>query len=307
MADFDVFICHASDDKDAFVRPLAHALRRLGVLVWYDEFSIDIGDSVSRKIDQGIAGSQFGIVVLSKAFLNRRWPEHELRGLVSREIDEDLRILPIWLGITKADVTNFSPSLSDKLAINTQNVDAQDAAIRILRLVRRDLYESHPHAELEKLASGDAIVELQDEIDRLREQISEYQCPHCGAELTSRIDAPVDDEQKHWDVVESFACGYQIFGGSVQYPCPQDPAFPTLDEYTLLVEHVGDGSNKQWRCEAWPKTEMARKVRIDPGLAASEDGARRRVQASYLYRAGKMSNADWFNIHASPTGEPRSR
>ena len=40
----DVFVCHASQDKDGFVRPLAEALRRLGVTVWYDEFSLAIGD-----------------------------------------------------------------------------------------------------------------------------------------------------------------------------------------------------------------------------------------------------------------------
>ena len=56
----DVFICHASVDKTGFVRPFAEALRRLGVTVWYDEFSLEIGDSVSEQIDKGIAAAKFG-------------------------------------------------------------------------------------------------------------------------------------------------------------------------------------------------------------------------------------------------------
>lgn len=301
---YDVFICHASEDKETFVRPLAHALRRLGVGVWYDEFSLQIGDSVSRKIDEGILGSRFGIVVISKAFIGRPWPEHELRGLVNRDVEQDLKILPIWHGVTKADVTRFSPSLSDKFAINTQLVDAQAASIQILRLVRRDLYDAHPHAELEKLVSGEAIFELQAEIESLREQMAEYQCPHCGAELATRVDAPADEEQKHWDVVETFVCGFQVFGGTVQHPCPLDPAYPTLEDYTLVAELVDERPSRQWRCEARPKTAMARRVRIDPSFGDSEPAARRKVESSYLYRSGKMSNAEWFDIQASPSGQP---
>jgi TIR domain len=81
--EYDVFICHASEDKEGFVRPLADALRRLGVSVWYDEFALEIGDSISRQIDKGIAGARFGIVVISRSFIGRPWPEHELRGLVT--------------------------------------------------------------------------------------------------------------------------------------------------------------------------------------------------------------------------------
>lgn len=200
----DVFICHASADKKSFVRPLAEALRRLGVGVWYDEFSIDVGDSVSEQIDKGIAAARFGIVVVSRAFIGRSWPEHELRGLVSRDVEQDLRILPIWHGVSKREVSEWSPSLSDKFAIDTQRDDAQEAAIKILRNVRPDLHRKHPRAELERLASGTALMELQSEIDELRRQIAEYRCPQCGAPLSTRVDAPVDAEEKYWDTIETY-------------------------------------------------------------------------------------------------------
>ena len=292
----DVFICHASDDKENFVRPLAEALRRLGVSVWYDEFSLEIGDSVSQEIDKGIVGARFGIVVVSRAFIGRPWPEHELRGLVNRDVEEDLKILPIWHGVSKREVAEFSPSLSDKFAIDTQSVDAQEAAIRILRHVRPDLYKQHPRAELERLSSGEAIAELQSEIDELREQVADYQCPHCEAPLSTRIDAPVDDEQKHWDLVETYECGFQTFAGMIQRPCPSDPNFPSFSDYDLVCEQTSDQSSRKWQCDARPKTDMARKVRLDTGYGRSEEEARRKVQATYLYRAGRITNREWNHI-----------
>ncbi len=128
------------------MRPLAAALRSLGLSVWYDEFSLRPGASLSRSIDQGIAGSRYGVVVISPAFIAKRWPEYELRGLVSREIEEDAKIIRLWHGVTKKEVLRFSPSLADKIAIDTAQSDAQDVALKILREVRPDIYNKHPRA-----------------------------------------------------------------------------------------------------------------------------------------------------------------
>ena len=69
--EYDVFISHATEDKDSVVRPLAHALRDGGLSVWYDEFELRIGDSLRRKIDTGLAKSRFGVVVLSRSFFGK--------------------------------------------------------------------------------------------------------------------------------------------------------------------------------------------------------------------------------------------
>jgi len=73
---------HASEDKEALVQPLATALAAFGVRAWYDEFTLEAGDSLSRSIDRGLADSRFGVVVLSPSFILKPWPEYELRGLV---------------------------------------------------------------------------------------------------------------------------------------------------------------------------------------------------------------------------------
>jgi len=115
----DVFISHASEDKDSFVRPLAKELTTLGFDVWYDETSLKVGDSLREKIDKGLASSRFGIVVLSEAFFAKNWPQYELNGLVAKEIHGGKVILPIWHKVSKDEVLQFSPTLADKVALNT--------------------------------------------------------------------------------------------------------------------------------------------------------------------------------------------
>ena len=118
----DAFICHASEDKDSLVRPLAERLREEHVDVWFDEFSVQVGDSLRRTIDKGLAQSRFGIVVISPDFFGKQWPQWELDGLVVRQNSERRGvILPVWHGVDEAEVRHFSPSLADKRAANSRD------------------------------------------------------------------------------------------------------------------------------------------------------------------------------------------
>jgi hypothetical protein len=117
--EYDVFISHASEDKDSIVRPLANALKDKGLEVWYDEFELKIGDSLRRKIDVGLSKSNFGIVVISRYFIKKGWTNYELDGLITRTISGEQIMLPIWHNITKQEVIDYSPSLADKVARNT--------------------------------------------------------------------------------------------------------------------------------------------------------------------------------------------
>jgi hypothetical protein len=116
---YDFFISHASEDKESFVRPLAELLIKNGLNVWYDEFQLTIGDSLRKKIDEGLKFSKYGIVVLSRDFFRKNWPEYELNGLVAREMNGVRVILPIWHNVTRDEVLSFSPTLADKVALNT--------------------------------------------------------------------------------------------------------------------------------------------------------------------------------------------
>jgi len=134
---FDVFISHASEDKNEVVRPLANALQAAGLIVWYDEFELRMGDSLRRKIDKGLARSRFGVVVLSRAFFGRGWPEYELDGLVTRANSGDQILLPIWHNVSKREVMGYSPSLADRLARNTATHTVEEIAAEIVDVIRK--------------------------------------------------------------------------------------------------------------------------------------------------------------------------
>lgn len=119
MNKWDVFICHASEDKTAVVEPLAQELHRRGLCVWYDRWVLSIGDSLRRKIDDGLLKSRYGIVILSPYFFQKQWPQWELDGLVQREVKGQKVILPVWHKITREDVASFSLTLADKMAGST--------------------------------------------------------------------------------------------------------------------------------------------------------------------------------------------
>lgn len=138
---YDVFISHASEDKDEVVRPLAQALKQAGLTVWYDELELRIGDSLRRKIDQGLANSRFGVVVLSQAFLRKGWPKYELDGLVTKGIDGDQILLPIWHNISKSEVMAESPSLADRLARSTATHTVEEIAVEIADVVQAAMFE----------------------------------------------------------------------------------------------------------------------------------------------------------------------
>jgi len=133
---YDVFISHATEDKDSIVRPLAKELQDAGLRVWYDEYELKLGDSLRRKIDAGLANSRFGIVVLSHPFFKKNWSQYELDGLVTREMTGEQIILPIWHNISKQEVISYSPSLADKLARSTATHTTEEIATEIIELIK---------------------------------------------------------------------------------------------------------------------------------------------------------------------------
>ena len=108
------FISHASEDKDEFVRSLAKELVSNGVEVWYDEFSLQLGDRLRESIDRGLARSRFCVVVLSEHFFNKRWTVDELEGVFS--MGNEITILPVWLGVDFNFIKSKSPMLAGRLA-----------------------------------------------------------------------------------------------------------------------------------------------------------------------------------------------
>ena len=144
----DVFVSHASEDKEAVVIPLVRALRRFRITTWYDGHELKVGDSLREKIDAGLTAATHGIVVLSPNFFAKRWPKEELDGMFSRRtVDGRFSILPVWHNVSVDDVAAYSPMLAGKVGVSTDlgiNTVA-DQLRRALRPVNELDPQSFPH------------------------------------------------------------------------------------------------------------------------------------------------------------------
>jgi hypothetical protein len=127
---WDVFISHASVDKDAVARPLAQALAARGLRVWYDELEVKLGDDLAHIIDFGTRASLFGVVILSPQFFGRRWTEEEFAAL-SRK-----RMFLVLHGVTPQQLYAARPELKERVCARAdagiENIaDALLAAMRV--------------------------------------------------------------------------------------------------------------------------------------------------------------------------------
>ena len=135
------FISHDSKDKELIAKPLAHGLNSRLCFVWYDEFSLKVGDSLRESIEKGIKEAKKCVLVLTPNFLNNPgWGKKEFNSIFTREMIFDERIvLPIWHNVTKEDVYEYSPSLADTVALIWPN--------------KSDLADAEYSQEVEKLIS----------------------------------------------------------------------------------------------------------------------------------------------------------
>jgi len=90
-----VFISYSSSDRP-FVARLASDLKRLGVAVWWDQWAIRVGDSISEKVQDGISGAAWLAVVLSPRSVASAWVQRELGAAFVTELERrQIFVLPL--------------------------------------------------------------------------------------------------------------------------------------------------------------------------------------------------------------------
>ena len=166
---WDVFISHASEDKEDFVRPLAEKLQKCGVKVWYDEFELKMGDSLSDSINRGLQESKYGIIVLSQAFFEKEWTNYELKSLLMRQMNRERVILPIWHNISKDFIREKNLYLSDIIALSSE-MGWNELVDKILEKVRPDIINSHL-----MLKMGEELHKQSKELPTMKIPVSELQ------------------------------------------------------------------------------------------------------------------------------------
>ena len=137
IPEYDVFVSHAWEDKDDFVDEFVDELRHLGIKVWYDTSEIKWGDSMRKRIDDGLKKSRFGVAVLSPNYIRegKYWTKAELDGLFQLDSIGGKVLLPIWHNLTKKEVIEYSPIIASKLAMNTASMTPKEIAEELKKLL----------------------------------------------------------------------------------------------------------------------------------------------------------------------------
>jgi hypothetical protein len=147
MISKDVFLSHGHEDKAAFVYPLVKSLNNYSVSYWLDEVEIGWGDSIIGRINEGLSSSHFVLVLLTDAFLRKKWTIAELETALSAEISSHkITVLPI-MATESENIFKLFPLLRRKLFLNW--LEGPDRiAIKLLKLLKREFKSewiiSHP-------------------------------------------------------------------------------------------------------------------------------------------------------------------
>lgn len=201
-----IFISHASEDKEVFVRGIAWELRDRGIEVWYDEYVLRMGDGLREAIDNGLATCDYGIVVVSSAFFAKQWPKAELDALFGRALGNRRRfLLPIRHGVSLEFIQRQSPLLASRFIVDSaegvssivghilQTCVDDDRVLRNQGSIHTGLTYSHryfnPPGEVPRigyqLRSG-TFAELQSQL-RPREVILAYGRPYGTHEIAAHV------------------------------------------------------------------------------------------------------------------------
>jgi hypothetical protein len=113
------FISHDSRDKEEVARPVASKLMSMACPVWYDEYSLKVGDSIRESIDRGLHEAPRCIVILSPNFLsNPGWTKGEFNAAINRHFSSERRVVvPIWYRVSREEVAAYSELITDIYAL----------------------------------------------------------------------------------------------------------------------------------------------------------------------------------------------
>ena len=112
--EYDASICHTGADKP-FVDMLYHEMQKCGLKAFFDKKSLKKGDHVQMTIAEAIIRAPFCVVVLSDSFLNKPYPEAELRAALAFP-QEHKRIIPVFYKMTADQCNKLTRKMYKKLS-----------------------------------------------------------------------------------------------------------------------------------------------------------------------------------------------
>ena len=130
---YDLFLCHAWDDRKGAAKELCDKLIEKGVSVWFSEKDLPLGSTMLREIDKGLAKSRAGIVLVTPAFLKRV----ENEGVADKELSALLakdRLVPVVHNTTYEALRDVSPLLGSRSGLDTNEDSMDDIASKLAEL-----------------------------------------------------------------------------------------------------------------------------------------------------------------------------
>jgi hypothetical protein len=119
------FISYDYSVKSKVVNPLAEKLTKAGIVVWYDEYEVKIGDNIHDKIIDGLKKCKYCILIISKEYIdNKRWAKREFENITALETqDGRKRILPVWYNVSKEEVMYLEPRLGNIKGVRADDIE----------------------------------------------------------------------------------------------------------------------------------------------------------------------------------------
>lgn len=256
-AQYDAFISYARDERETIVRPLYDHLTDMGLRIWFDEFEVTIGDRIQGSINQGMRNSDYGIVVLSEGFLNRRYPIWELEGFLTRQLqggDREKVLLPLYYDIDEEVVGAYSPALANLHALTVTTDNVGTVADRLYDVIDQGAGET---------VSGQLDAESADDGVASR---TEYFGDEGETDATSRLIDLGDEARVRGDSDE--ARGY--FERGLELAREHDNhegVVDSLNGLSRVATYLGEHDEARDYCER--SMERARTVEYRQGIATS--------------------------------------
>jgi hypothetical protein len=104
-----LYLAHASEDHETLAKPLAHTLMANGIDVWFDEWEVRTGNSLRRKMEEGLANCTHFVVLLTPNSIHKPWVEAEIDAGFVRTVNGKSRFMGLRINIA---VNNLSPFIS---------------------------------------------------------------------------------------------------------------------------------------------------------------------------------------------------
>jgi hypothetical protein len=124
----EVFISHRKDDA-ALAEKLAVEIRNAGHKVWFDEWEIEVGDSIVEKVNDDLEVSHFVFCYSSSG--SSLWTDREWMPTLARQLSGyNIKILPVYLTGKEGPILLYDLKAADLIKDWSKGVAALLRALR---------------------------------------------------------------------------------------------------------------------------------------------------------------------------------